>query len=318
MDHELLKAVKVETKHIPAIKSMLDEAKQKAFKEDLKALADWLSPSTYPAEYAAKLKERQDGTGEWFIRLHEVETWLNTPKSTLLCCGELGTGKSMLSAILIEHLLKTVKSETIGVAWVFIHHNAKEDDPGAKLLAALLKQLVQSHAKIAEDVNTLFKRHVKEETGMSQDDTVKMLFKRHVKEETKMSQDDTVKMMLDFASTKLTTTYIVVDALDEFTDATQRDRFVKYLQSLQSFADVRIVVTSQFVTKELQSAPRLRVKAQSDDIKRYVAGQIDRLPDFVQEDSSLQSQVQEKIASSVGDMYVSAPLFLQCINLLTL
>jgi archaellum biogenesis ATPase FlaH len=294
---ELLKAIKDETKHIPGIKSMLDEAKQKALKEDLKALADWLSPSTYPAEYAAKLKERQDGTGEWFIRLHEVETWLNTPKSTLLCCGELGTGKSMLCAILIEHLLKTAKSETIGVAWMFIHHNAKEDDPRAKLLAALLKQLVQSHAKIAEHVNTLFKRHVKEETGMSQDDTIKML---------------------DFASAKLTTTYIVIDALDEFTDVTQRDEFVKYLQSLQSFADVRILVTSKFVTKELQSAPRLRVKARSDDIKRYVAGRIHRLPDFVQEDSSLQSQVQEKIASSVGDMCVSAPLFLQCVNLLRL
>ena len=226
---EILKAVKDDTKQLA----------QKALQDDFKTLADWISPSTYPAEHSAKLRERQEGTGGWFVRLSEVNTWLNTPKSTLLCHGELGTGKSMLSAILIKHSLKTVKTELVGVAWVFIRHKAKLNDAGedhtkAELLAALLKQLMQSHTKIEEYMEHQFRDQIKEESGISEYDTVKML---------------------DFWIPKLSTTYIVVDALDESIDTPQRDQFVEYLQSLKLSADVRILITSQFVTTALQSAP---------------------------------------------------------------
>lgn len=113
-------------------------------------------------------------------------------------------------------------------------------DNVSELLAGLLKQLVQHHGNVA--------------------DSVAQLYKKFAKEEKKLSESGIIDALKE-AVEALSTVYIVIDALDECTNANERDGLVKHLQSLQPRADVRLMFTSRIVTAELLSATQLEVKA---------------------------------------------------------
>ncbi|KAF3032456.1 hypothetical protein E8E12_001800 [Didymella heteroderae] len=293
---EILKAVHTDTRHLPVMRSMLEDVQQRALVEDRKAerqaLAKWISSSNYPAEHATVLKGRQKGTGEWFLRSQEFNSWLASPKMTLMCQGGRGTGKSMLSAIAIEHLLANARNESVAIAWVFINHKTQEEDNVRHLLAALLKQLVQAHASVAQHVESIFRKHAEDGSEISEDE---------------------VLSELRIASETLTTTYIVVDALDECINDNQRDQLLEHLQSLQSQADVRLLITSRVSPRGLQGALDMEIKARSDDLKRYVAGQTNKLPHCVKRSPMLQLEVQEKVAEAAGDMFLLATLYVKAL-----
>lgn len=65
------------------------------------------------------------------------------------------------------------------------------------------------------------------------------------------------------------------------------------------------MVTSRFnpdIADEFKKAIILEVRASADDIKRYVAGQLHRLPRCVQRTPVLQDLMQEKIAEAADGM----------------
>ena len=72
--------------------------------------------------------------------------------------------------------------------------------------------------------------------------------------------------------------------------------------------DIRIIATSRFIPEIMDAfreAPRLEVRASKEDVRRFVAGQIYRLPKCIQQDLALQVMVQDKIVEAVDGMYVS-------------
>jgi hypothetical protein len=65
------------------------------------------------------------------------------------------------------------------------------------------------------------------------------------------------------------------------------------------------MTTSRFipdVVSEFETALRLEVQASDEDVKRFVAGQIYRLPKCIQRDTTLQELVQDKIIEAVNGM----------------
>lgn len=65
----------------------------------------------------------------------EFTKWLNGPTKTLFCPGIPGAGKTTITAIVIDQLLKVVWSDAVGVAYVTATM-AKVDQNAAGLLAA--------------------------------------------------------------------------------------------------------------------------------------------------------------------------------------
>jgi hypothetical protein len=61
-----------------------------------------------------------------------------------------------MAATTIDHLLRTLRSNTIGVAYIYCNYKAKADQNTTNLLAAILKQLVQARPSIAEPVTRLY------------------------------------------------------------------------------------------------------------------------------------------------------------------
>jgi ethanolamine ammonia-lyase large subunit len=51
----------------------------------------------------------------------------------------LGAGKTIIAAMAVDHLMKTVQSSSVGVAYVYLNYKAQKEQNATNLLAALLK-----------------------------------------------------------------------------------------------------------------------------------------------------------------------------------
>ncbi|KAF2809675.1 uncharacterized protein BDZ99DRAFT_33975 [Mytilinidion resinicola] len=197
----------------------------------------------------------------------------------------------MVAAIAIDHLLTLVHSSSHGVAYVYCNYKAREEQDVSRMLAAILKQLVQARPSLVGPVERLHKQHANRGTRPSPDEVFSAL------------QD---------VLAHYSTIHIVVDALDECQDSDgTRCQFLAKLRDLQAVRDVRLMATSRFIpeiTDGFNEALRLEVQASREDVKRFVAGQSYRLPRCIQHDPALQEIVQEKIVEAVDGMFLLARL----------
>jgi hypothetical protein len=251
------------------------------------AIMQWLSLSDFAAQQHDIISRKEESTGQWFLDSAEFKAWQQGPKKILFCPGIPGAGKTMIAAIAIDHLCKRARSEDIGVAYLFCNYKAQLEQNSTVFLAAILKQLIQSRPDVAAPVTRIHENHEKQRSRPSHDE---------------------IFGALQSVCSVYTTVYLVVDALDECTnrDGT-RTRLIDKLRELQAKKDIRIIFTSRFipeVTEEFQSEPILEVRASDHDVRRYVAGQLPRLPRCVQRESGLANDIQEKIAKAVDGMYV--------------
>lgn len=192
----------------------------------------------------------------------------------------------MVAAIAIDHLLKSVQSSSHGVAYVYCNYKAREEQDTSRMLAAILKQLVQARPSLVGPVERLHKQHADRGTRPSPDEVFSAL------------QD---------ALAHYSTVHIVVDALDECQDSDgTRRQFLAKLRDLQAGRDVRVMATSRFIPEIVDAfdkALELEVHASKGDVKRFVTGQLYRLPECIRRDPALQEIVEEKIVEAVDGMY---------------
>lgn len=246
-------------------------------------LLEWISPTDYPAQQSDIIKRKQKGTGQWFLDSFEVTRWLEEAKSTLFCPGIPGAGKTMIAAIAIDHLLQSAQYGSQAVAYVFCNYKTQEEQDASSLLAAILKQLV----------------HVRPFTVQC----IERLHEKHAKWGTRPSLDEIYSALHDVLA-HCPSAYIVIDALDECRNDA-RGEFLAKLQELQGERDVRLMATSRLiphVEDAFKGAHRLEVLATREDVKRFVAGQVCRLPICIRRNVALQNMMQEKIVEAVDGM----------------
>jgi Cdc6-like AAA superfamily ATPase len=246
-------------------------------------LLEWISSSDYPSQQSDIIKRRQEGTCQWFLDAPEVARWLDDAKTTLFCPGIPGAGKTMVAAIAVDQLLDSAQIGAYGVAYVYCNYKSQANQDTVSMLAAILKQLVQSRP------STL--------------GPVERLHQKHAIRGTKPSLDDIYSALRDVL-VQYSYVHIVVDALDECQPETRRQLCAKLLD-LQKGVDIRLMVTSRFVPDvedAFRVALRLEVEASDEDVKQFVAGQIHRLPACIQRDVALQDLVQKRIVEAVDGM----------------
>jgi hypothetical protein len=249
------------------------------------AIMDWLSPTDFPAQQDDNFGRRQEGTGQWFVDSPEFKRWLRGSDKTLFCPGIPGAGKTIMAAIAIDHLYKVAEGNDIGIAYLFCNYKAQTDQSAPSLLAALVKQLVQSRPEITVPVTHVYDHHSKRGSRPSLDEMFSAL---------------------QSVCSNFIAVHIVVDALDECADTDgARSRLIDKLRNLQATTDVRLLFTSRFIPEirqKFQSNPILEVRASEEDVRRFVAGQMLCLPNCIQHSDELMRAVQNRIVEAVDGM----------------
>ncbi|KAL1602368.1 hypothetical protein SLS60_005784 [Paraconiothyrium brasiliense] len=277
--------------HVPAIQSGVDRIQHDQAKAMHSKIVEWISPTNYPAQQSDTISRRQKGTGQWFLDAPEFTTWLGKPRGTLFCPGIPGAGKTIVAAIAIDYLLKSVQSSSVGLAYVYCNYKAQEEQGTSSILAAIVKQLVQGQSLKGEPVERLHKQHADRGTKPSLEEIFDAL-------------QEVVAMYPKI--------YVVVDALDECrnNDGT-RSQLLARLRDLQVGADVRIMATSRYIPEiedGFQTAMKLEIRASDEDVRQYIAGQEYRLPRCIRRDPALQTMIQDKLVKAVGGMFLLARL----------
>jgi hypothetical protein len=247
-------------------------------------MMQWLSQTDFPAQQHDIISRRQEGTGQWLLDSPEFKGWVQAVYQTLFCPGIPGAGKTMIAAIAIDYLGRTVQAD-VGLAYLFCNYKSQVNQSVYGLLSALLKQLVQSRGDIAAPITSLYDHHLKRNSRPLLDE---------------------IFAALHTVCSKYAGVYIVVDALDECTDQDGiRSRLVEKLRDLQAKTNVRLLFTSRFIpeiTEKFRSDPILEVRASEEDVKRFVAGQIPRLPSCIRRDYELTRMIQSKISEAIDGM----------------
>src|SRR5262245_57714539 len=101
--------IKSNTGAFGSIKSDLNTIRTRGDNAEHSMLLEWISPTDYPLRQSDIIKRRQEGTGQWFLDKLQETGWLSKPKATLFCPGIPGAGKTMVAAIVIDYLLKSVQ-----------------------------------------------------------------------------------------------------------------------------------------------------------------------------------------------------------------
>ncbi|XTI89039.1 hypothetical protein V2W45_1399781 [Cenococcum geophilum] len=260
-----------------------------------RAILDWLTPIDYANQQNDFINRRQEGTGQWLLDLVEYQAWLKTNKQTLFCPGIPGAGKTILTSIVVRDLHERFRGDgTIGIAYIYCNFRRQDEQKADRLLASLLRQLSQERPLLA--------------------DIVKTLYDCHKDKRTRPSLDEILGVLQSVAAT-YSRVFIIVDALDEcqISDGC-RQRFLSGLFNLQAKCGANLFATSRPISsieKEFEGNTMLEIRASEEDVRRYLEGDMFRLPAFVVRSLELQEEIKTRIIKAVDGMFLLAQLHLE-------
>lgn len=139
----------------------IKDAEQKREQEeaDKDEIADWLSPLSFIAKEEQLWKNCFRETGEWLWGDEIFQAWKEGRPWFLLCTGELGVGKTVLSSILKRHLPRA-PGKLFPVLFIFLDYKSSNLQTVPHLIGSLLQQLIQidNSFTVSDKLKTLHKR----------------------------------------------------------------------------------------------------------------------------------------------------------------
>jgi Cdc6-like AAA superfamily ATPase len=245
----------------------------------------WLTPIEYGPQQSDFINRRQEGTGQWLLDLEKFQGWLNLSKQTLFCQGMPGAGKTIIASIVIDHLYTKFQTDvTIGIAYLYC--NFRQQYKRSDLFASLLKQLVRRRSFIPKSLQKLYDDHNGRQTQSSSEEISKIL----------------QLVVADYQRV------FIIDALDECQVSDGGCTvFISEILSLQAETGANLFATSRFVPeieKIFKQSISLEIRANGEDVQRYLEGYMSRLPSFVLSSHSLQDEIKNTISKAVDGMYV--------------
>jgi hypothetical protein len=217
----------------------------------------------------------------------EYQEWLKN-KQTLFCPGIPGAGKTIITAIVIDDLYtRFQRNPSIGIAYLYCDFRRQHEQQIESLLANLLKQLAEKQSSIPA--------------------TVKVLYNQY-KDKPKRPSFNEISKVLHSVTTLYSKVFIIVDALDEcqVTDGC-RTRLLSEILKLQAGGGANIFSTSRSIPEILETfkeSVSLEIRARDEDVHRYLASHMTRLPSFVLSSLDLQNEIKATISNAVDGMCV--------------
>ncbi|EDN02634.1 conserved hypothetical protein [Histoplasma mississippiense (nom. inval.)] len=256
-------------------------------------ITEWLTPMNYAPQQNDLISQRQECTGEWLLQSDKFQQWVREPKQALFCPGIPGTGKTIITSIVVHDLLRRFQNDpSVGIAYLYCNFKQQEEQKPADLIASLLKQLLQGQPSVVEVVKDLYNRHKRVNTRPSLDE---------------------LRSSLQQITASYQRTFIVIDALDECRASPDgREMFLQGIFNLQTNTNASIFATSRFVQEiegKFDRSIRLKIRASATDVQKYLDERLRNCSTLTPEDKPLQEEIKTKIAKAVDGMFLLARLY---------
>lgn len=252
----------------------------------------WIGTVDHGSQQREAADRHEQGTGQWLLDSDECQRWINTKGEVLFCPGLPGAGKTVLTSVVIDHLLERFSDRNAtGIAYHYCHFKRQDKEDASIILSSILKQLVQGRGDIP--------------------DSLSLLYKKHKEQSTKPSFDEICSTLQSVAPLH-SRVFIFIDGLDECLESDgTRGRLLTQLFHLQNIHGANIFATSRFIpdiTKRLEGSSVVEVLARDTDVRKYLVHEMPRLGDFVMRDPKLQDEICSRILQSMGGMFLLAHL----------
>lgn len=252
--------------------------------QEHQAILDWLTPVDYSPQHQGFISRRQEGTGQWFLRSPEFQAWLNNDEQTLFCPGIPGAGKTIIAAIVIDHLLASFQhGPHTGIAEIYCNFQRQNDQTVEKILANLLKQLAQRQSSLPRTVHDLYEEYEKHGTPPS------------------LRQ---ITAALRSTAVAFKRIFFIIDALDECQGLAQT-KLLYELFNLHTKIGANIFATSRIndiIRGRFDGCATLEISASNEDVLAYLNGQFSlQRPSAINED--IQEKIRDVVLKTAGGRY---------------
>ncbi|KAN0081988.1 hypothetical protein V8E54_003286 [Elaphomyces granulatus] len=289
-------AIKV-IKAIKEVSEKVDKIGDGVEAEYRRKLLGWLSPIDYAELQSDTLRNREAGTGEWFLKSTPFIEWLEGKKKTLFCPGIPGSGKTMIASIVVNHLKARFPDDKTGHAFLYCIYKRQENQGVDNLLASLLGQLaLRKKAIIPEAILEWYNKHLEgEKPGLSRDEICVALG----------------KIIRTYSRT-----FVIIDALDECKTDQIGNKLLSEVYKLQEGSDVRLMVTFRpsIEPEPPSSMTKLEIRAYKEDIEQYLSSRICELRIVVRRSNELQRKIKDRISTLVDGMFLLAQLYINSLT----
>ncbi|KAK1499751.1 hypothetical protein CTAM01_06945 [Colletotrichum tamarilloi] len=282
-----------DSRAIQSTKQAVDSMHHEQVSKHRQEILEWLTPSNYSSQQRDYFSTRHPETASWLLESKEFE-WVANRGQTLLCHGMPGAGKTIMTSVVIDHLIHRFREEPrVGIAYVYCNFKDTERQDCHDLLSSLAKQLAQSCSEFPQSLETLYDKHQKRKTSRSTQETIDLL---------------------QVLSSCYERTFIVVDALDEC-DRNARQAFLPEILRLQQRSQVNIFATTREIpeileSKEFENSISVEIRANQEDVLRYTSDRMARMQSFVRNNLDLQKEIRHTIAEKVNGMFLLARLLI--------
>jgi hypothetical protein len=279
---------------VAATKQTLDQINLRQENQEDSKILNWLTATDYTYQQSDLINRRQAGTGQWLLDSEKYAHWIRARKSSLLGLGMPGAGKTICSAIIVDDLARRFEhKQDVGIAYLYCNYKRQEEQNIEDLLASLLKQLGQRMLNLPDAVKDLYD---------------------HCERTSTRPRCGEISKALHAVVSLYSQVFVVIDALDECQSADGcRAMLLAEMTKLRNEAGANVFVTSRPTEfgEFLKGAALLEIRAHEDDVRKYLSGNMFRLPGFVSRNVSLQEEIETTICRQVQGMYVP---FLRCID----
>jgi hypothetical protein len=249
-------------------------------------LTKWICPADYHVQHQDSIDRHQTGTGQWFLQDTKFQEWNRSKDATLFCPGIPGAGKTIIAALVIDHLLRSQHVADEPVTFIYCNYKRQSEQSAKHMISSILRQIIDIQPGVPMLVQEFYTSHTTKRTTPSPDE---------------------IEQVLEAASKGLQRLTIIVDALDECETRARQD-FLSAVETLRRRCEVRLLATSRPLPT-VQShptflgKPTLEVKASDEDLEKYIRSRAIELHFRVMSKPDLLEDLVTSTVRATGGMY---------------